>query len=251
MLHVLLPKAKDENPGVAACVIECLGELAKVGGEDLSGSVNDLLALSVDQLNANMGGVGNVAKRDASLRTLGLVVSNCGYEENPYLQYRSLLGNLIKILRTEQTASVRRETIRVMGVLGALDPYRYKVSLDTTVKPPGQEKGENLLTFSTVLQLLDRSFGDSASEASKEDGSVDLFELAMTAGPTSNEYYQNVAVEALLGVLRDNTLTAHHYLAIEGVTYMFTTQGLKCVNFLKQVSSFLARQILGRPLFIR
>ncbi|KAK0535707.1 phosphatidylinositol kinase- protein kinase tor1 [Tilletia horrida] len=209
MLHVLLPKAKDENPGVAACVIECLGELAKVGGEDLSGSVNDLLALSVDQLNANMGGVGNVAKRDASLRTLGLVVSNCGYEENPYLQYRSLLGNLIKILRTEQTASVRRETIRVMGVLGALDPYRYK--------------------------LLDRSFGDSASEASKEDGSVDLFELAMTAGPTSNEYYQNVAVEALLGVLRDNTLTAHHYLAIEGVTYMFTTQGLKCVNFLKQI----------------
>ncbi|KAE8201307.1 hypothetical protein CF336_g251, partial [Tilletia laevis] len=207
MLHVLLPKAKDEDPGVAARVIECLGELAKVGGEDLSGSVNDLLALSVDQLNANMG-VGNVAKRDAALRTLGLVVSNCGYEENPYLQYRTLLGNFIKILRTEQTASVRRETIRVMGVLGALDPYRYK--------------------------LLDRSFGDSASEANKE-GSVDLFELAMTAGPTSTEYYQNVAVEALLGVLRDNTLTAHHYLAIEGLTYMFTTQGLKCVNFLPQI----------------
>ncbi|KAL9940634.1 hypothetical protein V8E36_000122 [Tilletia maclaganii] len=207
MLHVLLPKAKDPNNGVAARVIECLGELAKVGGEDLSGSVNDLLALSVDQLNANMGG-GNIQKRDAALRTLGLVVSNCGYEENPYLQYRTLLGNLIKILRTEQTASVRRETIRVMGVLGALDPYRYK--------------------------LLDRSFGDSNSEDTKE-GAVDLFELAMTAGTTSNEYYQNVAVEALLGVLKDNTLTAHHYLAIEGVTYMFTTQGLKCVNFLPQI----------------
>ncbi|KAK0553866.1 phosphatidylinositol kinase- protein kinase tor1 [Tilletia horrida] len=207
MLHVLLPKAKDEDPGVAARVIECLGELAKVGGEDLSGSVNDLLALSVDQLNSNMG-VGNTSKRNASLRTLGLVVSNCGYEENPYLQYRSLLGNLIKILRSEQDAAIRRETIRVMGVLGALDPYRYK--------------------------LLDRSFGESSTEEPKE-GSVDLFELAMTAGPTSNEYYQNVAVEALLGVLRDTTLTAHHYQAIEGVTYMFATQGLKCVNFLPQI----------------
>ncbi|KAE8266737.1 hypothetical protein A4X09_0g5605, partial [Tilletia walkeri] len=207
ILHVLLPKAKDEDSRVAARAIECLGELAKIGGEDLSRSVKDIIALLVDELNANNGG-GSTVKRDASLRTLGQVVSNCGCDENPYLQHRTLLGNLIKILRTVQPPEVRRETIRVMGVLGALDPFRYK--------------------------LLDQTSDNNASDANKE-GNVDLFELAMMAGPTSDEYYQNVAVEALLGVLRDSTLTAHHYLAIEGLTYMFQTQGLRCVNFLPQV----------------
>ncbi|CAD6976866.1 unnamed protein product, partial [Tilletia controversa] len=207
ILHVLLPKARDEDARVAARAIECLGELAKIGGDDLSKSVKDIIALVVDELNANTT-AGSTSKRDAALRTLGLVVSNCGYEENPYLQHRALLGNLIKILRTEQAPEIRRESIRVMGVLGALDPFRYK--------------------------LLDRSSDDSTREGAK-DGSVDLFELAMMAGPTSDEYCQNVAVEELLKVLRDSALTAHHYLAIEGLTYMFQTQGLKCANFLPQV----------------
>ncbi len=129
MLEVLLPKAADPAPGVSARVMECLGEIARVGGEDLKPHVEELVRLSVEQLSSNTGHSA-LPKRDAALRTLGLVASNTGHVVQPYLDHRGLLSTIVKILKTEQTSAVRRETIRVMGILGALDPYRYKVSRD-------------------------------------------------------------------------------------------------------------------------
>ena len=101
---------------------------------------------------------------------------------------------------------VRRETIRVLGILGALDPYRHKLlenSLDTVV--------------------------------SGGDAQTDLFELATLIGTSTDEYYQNVAIEALMAILRDPALSVHHHAVIEAVMYMFKTQGLKCVAFLPQI----------------
>ena len=70
-----------------------------------------------------------VVKRDAALHTLGQVCSSTGYVITPLVDYPQLLPVLSRILRTETTLSVRREVIKVLGILGALDPYRRKVSL--------------------------------------------------------------------------------------------------------------------------
>lgn len=53
MLEVLLPKASDANAGVAARVMECLGELARVGGEEISPHVNQLMSLAIEQLTGH------------------------------------------------------------------------------------------------------------------------------------------------------------------------------------------------------
>lgn len=208
MLEVLLPKASDANAGVAARVMECLGELARVGGEEISPHVNQLMSLAIEQLTGHSAH-GSAAKRDAALRTLGLVASNTGSVVNPYLKHRNLLGTIVKILKTEQAPAVRRETIRVMGILGALDPYRYK--------------------------LLEKNSEENGNEESKS-GSTDLFELAMAIGTSSDDYYQNVAINALISILKDPSLSTHHHAVIEAVMYMFKTQGLRCVTFLPQVS---------------
>ncbi|CAO1620752.1 unnamed protein product [Jaminaea pallidilutea] len=207
MLEILLPRANDPSPGVAARVMECLGELARVGGEDLIPHVEQLIRLSIDQLGQSSQG--STAKRDAALRTLGLVASNTGHVVEPYLQYRNLLSTIVKILRAETALPVRRETIRVMGILGALDPYRYKV--------------------------LEKHSEDGRAETSKDSLPTDLLEMAMTIGTSSDEFYQSVTVEALLGILRDPTLPTHHHAVIEAIMYMFKTQGMKCVPFLPQI----------------
>ena len=42
----------------------------------------------------------------------------------PYHQFSNLLDVLFNLLKTEQTRGIRREVIRVLGLLGALDPYK-------------------------------------------------------------------------------------------------------------------------------
>lgn len=123
MIRVLLSKANDLNPTVAANVLMCLGELACVGGEDVLPSVPQLMEVVMAKLVDP-----SLAKRDAALHTLGQVCSSTGYVVQPLVDHPQLLQILSRILRTEPTQSVRREVIKVLGILGALDPYRRKVS---------------------------------------------------------------------------------------------------------------------------
>ena len=122
MLSVLLPKANDPNPTVAANILMCLGELSCVGGEDVSALVPELMQVIITRLADS-----STTKRDAALHTLGQVCSSTGYVIAPLIDHPSLLGILGRILRTELTQPVRREVIKVLGILGALDPYRRKV----------------------------------------------------------------------------------------------------------------------------
>lgn len=71
----------------------------------------------------------SLIKRDAALHTLGQVCSSTGYVITPLVEYPQLLPLLGRILRTESNQPVRREVVKVLGILGALDPYRRKVNL--------------------------------------------------------------------------------------------------------------------------
>jgi FKBP12-rapamycin complex-associated protein len=125
MLKVLLPRARDRKASVAAAVMLALGELARVGGPDITPRVHEYMALILETVHDQS----STAKRDAALKCLGLLASNSGYVIDPYTDYPPLLPTLISILRTEQAPQTRRETVRVMGILGALDPYHRTVSV--------------------------------------------------------------------------------------------------------------------------
>jgi FKBP12-rapamycin complex-associated protein len=95
-----------------------------VAGEELMSNVQAILTLVIDMLNDQT----SLLKRDAALRTLGQLVSNTGEVIKPYLDHPQLLGILFRFLRTETSQAIRLETIRTMGLLGALDPFKHKVS---------------------------------------------------------------------------------------------------------------------------
>jgi serine/threonine-protein kinase mTOR len=125
MVSVLLPKAADPNPTVAATVIKAIGELCTVGGEDMLPYKDSLMPIIIDALQDQSSST----KREAALHTLGQLASNAGYVITPYLEYPQLLNLLQNIIRGEpQHASLRQETIKLLGILGALDPYKYQVS---------------------------------------------------------------------------------------------------------------------------
>jgi len=57
-------------------------------------------------------------KRCAALITLGQLVGATGHVVRPYNEYPVLLDVLLGFLKTEQHPTIRRETIRVLGLLG-------------------------------------------------------------------------------------------------------------------------------------
>ena len=62
-----------------------------------------------------------------------------------------------------------------------------------------------------------------------------------TTGHSSpDDYYQTVAINALLSILRDQSMSGQHHKVIEAIMSIFKTQGLKCVSFLPQVRSSYA-----------
>lgn len=207
VLKVLLPKAHDPNAGVASSILACIGELAKVGGEDLHPYVKELMPLIIETLQDQSSSV----KRDTSLRTLGELASNSGYVIQPYLDFPNLFELFIGILKSEQAAPTRRETVKVMGILGALDPYKYQTA-DKSDKVPGT--------------------------ADQKDPSVDVSMLMIGLGNTE-EYYPTVVMGALMQILKDPSLNTHHTAVIQSIMSMYKALGLKCVSFLPEVLEFI------------
>ncbi|KAI0924480.1 hypothetical protein AcW2_005356 [Taiwanofungus camphoratus] len=201
MLRVLLPKANDSNPTVAANVLMCLGELSRVGGEDVMPHVPELMQVIMARLADP-----SLPKRDAALHTLGLVCSSTGYVVAPLVDHPLLLQVLSRILRTESKQSIRREVIKVLGILGALDPYRRKIKPEEEVAPE---------ITSTLVNPTSRNYIGTST--------------------TTDDYYQMVAINALLDILKDQQASNHHHKVIEAIMSIFKTQGLKCVTFLPQI----------------
>lgn len=200
ILRVLLPKARDSNPNVASAIMLALGELAKVGGEDTLPRLDEYMSLIIEMLHDQA----SLQKRDAALHTLGLLSSHSGYVIEPYLKYPTLLPTLINILKTENVVATRRETVKVMGILGAVDPYK-------------QVAGESLEDAEDVpANPTDPTHANNLS-------------------PSHDEYYPTVAFHALLSILRDPSLANHHTAVIEAVMYIFNSLRLRCVAFLPQV----------------
>ncbi|CAG8552522.1 7121_t:CDS:10 [Diversispora eburnea] len=204
ILKALLPKSRDPSPAVASSVLAALGELARVGGEDLIPYLDKLMPLIIDALQDQS----SMVKRDAALKTLGQLTSNTGFVIEPYQKYPKLLTILINILKTEQSPSIRRETVKLLGILGALDPYRHKITTGST--------------------------DDSLVDPKSNNTDVSLLMIGM--GPSSEDYYPTVVINALMKILRDPSLSAHHTAVIQAVMYIFKTLSLKCVPFLPQIT---------------
>ncbi|KAL2912121.1 phosphatidylinositol kinase-related protein kinase tor1 [Polyrhizophydium stewartii] len=200
IMEVLLMRAeaKDTSPAVASKVLAAIGSLAEVAGSDMTPYLDSLMAFIMDTLQDQS----SPSKRQAALETLANVASNSGWVVEPYINYPNLLNFLIMIVKTDQNAAIRRETAKVIGILGALDPYRHKITSGPS----------------------DQSAGDSS------DG-----HMSLGVSPSSDEYYPAVAITALLKILRDPSLSVHHTAVVTAIMNIFKTLGLKCVPFLQHI----------------
>ncbi|EMC92726.1 hypothetical protein BAUCODRAFT_76649 [Baudoinia panamericana UAMH 10762] len=204
MVTVLLPKAEDANVDVAATTLRTLGDLATVGGDEMKKYIPDLMGIIIRSLQD----LASDKKREAALCTLGQLASNSGYVIDPYIDHPQLLNLLVGIVKHEETGPLRRETIRLMGILGALDPYKHQ-------------------------QVVEESPESNLRAEAEAESDVTLIMKGIT--PSNEEYYPTVVINTLMAMLKEDTLKQYHSAVVEAVMNIYATMGMKCVPFLNTV----------------
>ena len=218
LVKVLLPQAKDANTAVAATSITAIGQLATTGGTILEPYIPQVMPVIVGALQD----LSSPRKRDAALHTLGQLASNSGYVIKPYTDFPQLLDILINLIKTEQQGSLRKETIKLMGILGALDPYRHQQILDTSPEIRLKNEAETVSDVGLVI-----------------DGIT----------PSNEDYYPKVVFTTLTqNLLTDPSLSQYHSAVIEAIVNIFKTLGLKCVQYLPQIIPSFVTVIRAAPI---
>lgn len=204
MVNVLLPKAEDPNADVAATTLRALGDLATVGGDEMIKYIPQLMKIVIRSLQD----LASPKKREAALCTLGQLASNSGYVIDPYIDHPELLTLLVNIVKNEPPGDLRRETIRLMGILGALDPYKHQ-------------------------QVIEESPESNLRAEAEAESDVTLIMRGIS--PSEEQYYPTVVINTLMGMLKDDTLKQYHSAVVEAVMNIYATMGMKCVPFLGTV----------------
>lgn len=203
----------NANNGIITGVLVTVGDLARVGGFAMRQYLPELMPLIVEAL---LDGAA-VVKREVAVSTLGQVVQSTGYVITPYNEYPLLLGLLLKLLNGELAWSTRREVLKVLGIMGALDPHVHKRNQASL---PGSH-GE-----------VTRAASDSGQHIQSVD------ELPMELWPsfaTSEDYYSTVAINSLLRILRDPSLASYHLKVVGSLMFIFKSMGLGSVPYLPKV----------------
>ncbi|KAB2095069.1 hypothetical protein ES319_A01G009900v1 [Gossypium barbadense] len=204
----------NANNGFISGVLVTVGDLARVGGFAMREYISELMPLIVEAL---LDGAA-VTKREVAVATLGQVVQSTGYVIAPYNEYPQLLGLLLKLLNGELVWSTRREVLKVLGIMGALDPHAHKRN----------------------QQSLSGSHGDVTHAASDSGQHIpsSMDELPMDLWPsfaTSEDYYSTVAINSLMRILRDPSLASYHQKVVGSLMFIFKSMGLGCVPYLPKV----------------
>ena len=217
LVDVLLPKAEGKNPAVAATSLMALGKLATVGGTDLLPHIPRLMPTIVTALQD----LSSHRKREAALHTLGQLASNCAYVIKPYEEYPQLLDVMINIIRAEPQGNLRKQTINLLGILGALDPYKYQQIKQGTEETRFVDDEETVTDVTLIIQ-------------------------GMT--PANEEYYPKIVFYTLMNnVLKDPSLSIYHTTVIEAIVTIFKTLGLKCIPYLAQIIPCFVAVIHATP----
>lgn len=203
----------NANNGIISGVLVTVGDLARVGGFAMRQYIPELMPLIVEAL---LDGAA-ATKREVAVTTLGQVVQSTGYVIAPYNEYPQLLGLLLKLLNGELAWSTRKEVLKVLGIMGALDPHAHKRNQQSL---PGSH-GE-----------VSRAGNDPGQHIRSMD------ELPMDLWPscaTSEDYYSTVAINSLMRILRDPSLSSYHQKVVGSLMFIFKSMGLGCVPYLPKV----------------
>eukprot|EP00831_Metopus_contortus_P084827 TRINITY_DN9725_c0_g1_i2.p1 TRINITY_DN9725_c0_g1~~TRINITY_DN9725_c0_g1_i2.p1 ORF type:complete len:966 (-),score=161.96 TRINITY_DN9725_c0_g1_i2:100-2997(-) len=123
ILNALIPKLRDSSyTSLVPSVLLGIGQLSEVGGEIMKPKLKEIVPLIIENLKDQS----NTSKREISLKALTHIVEYTGYAIYPYLHYPQLISLIRQLIVQETSPLLRKAVLKLMGAIGALDPYKVK-----------------------------------------------------------------------------------------------------------------------------
>ncbi|RHZ26301.1 hypothetical protein DYB37_004840 [Aphanomyces astaci] len=250
ILKVLMQNLRDDDRSLNKAVAGTLGELAVVGQDLLLPHLPQLIPELVAEMKEMKSSTANVAKMVVVVRTLGLLVGSTGYVTRPYHEYPEILEGLSAALQRsgDANAKLRIEAGRTLGILGALDPFSFKLfQLERQGRSLGSGqvatkqldlqltkafKGHDLLFGPTVKREPSKKKTTAAVTTTTELAQKFVIQCiapeellpSLVAG---DQYFPAVAINALIRILSEPRNSIHYQGTILAIMYICSGLGKK------------------------
>ncbi|KAL3082736.1 hypothetical protein niasHS_010538 [Heterodera schachtii] len=204
---------RNSSVEVTVDVLNALSELSLIGGQEIVRNVGKLFPPLIAFIQDST----SLDRREAALRAMAGVCQSTGYVVEPYKDYPELLDALLKLFKTELSSSMRRLTMKVLGVIGAFDPYTHKVYLG---KVHSHSKSRS-------LALTLPNSGETA-----EHYGTDIIQWINYERCTLAEYYPALAISNLVQMMREpQLLSSLHKEIVNALLQIFATLGPRTVQY--------------------
>eukprot|EP01129_Flabellula_baltica_P013264 TRINITY_DN6129_c0_g1_i1.p1 TRINITY_DN6129_c0_g1~~TRINITY_DN6129_c0_g1_i1.p1 ORF type:complete len:2300 (+),score=375.38 TRINITY_DN6129_c0_g1_i1:7-6906(+) len=182
-----------------------LGDMAMVDKELVLEYIDQILEIIVVNLEDQSASI----IRSVALTTLGDLVKNTNFVIKPFMKFPTLLDTLIKKLNEIEETYAKRKIIRVIGIIGAIEPYKYlKKKINTfdngkiKVQPNVVNNWESIIMRSVTY--------------------------------TSDDYYHRLALLQILKILQNpyGYLVYVQLDVIEAISEILISLEMECVQFI-------------------
>jgi len=113
-------KQKVSTPFISA-LLDVMREISIVDPDATKPYIGKIFPLILESVKDQS----DYQKREVGLNTLIAIIENTGFVVKPYFFYPELLQIIRNLVKSEKDAAVRKLVLRLIGVIGAVDPYLY------------------------------------------------------------------------------------------------------------------------------
>ncbi|CAD5209675.1 unnamed protein product [Bursaphelenchus xylophilus] len=225
LLLALVPhlRVDGKSSEVTVNVLNAISELALIGGLDIVRATNKLIPSFVSYLQDST----SLNRREAALRALGNLCQSSAYVVEPYKDHPQLLDILLRLLKTELSSSMRRLTMKVLGIVGALDPYTHKVFLGTV--------------HSSASKSLALSLPLNSAKGRYLPDEADIIQWISYEKCTLEEFYPTLAVSNLVKMFDDYSVSSLYRDVVQAIMLLFSNLGSRLGDYVDKVIPKLIR----------
>lgn len=215
ILDTMLVILKKPSPplGVTMSVLQAIAMQAQVSQSEMKPYSKQIIPLLKNLMQDAT--VSSMEKTLMVLWTLGQLLEYTGYVLDADVDRPQMMDILYSYLKVGQYAGIRRQSIRVLGLLGALDPHKY-LTYQHTFKKDSSES----------FELQSSTQGNITSE------------ILVTLTSTSRQledFYPKVAIRCLLRILNDPSCSSLYPDAAGAFPYILQDLGENVPVYVKSI----------------